>query len=433
MSSSNASTPVQTPTCDRVRHIQDLVLQCTPGKGRRGLEELQAKLSAALDDEAQHSAGLKHRIVELELDSERPSKRSCGGRNNRTSGVEFEDPSIEPTSIEAAVRLHGRKFVILCGLWLALGCKSAKAFFDTALDDEYNPELRFAADDDAKEEQPRQAQLRELRDIMEPELRAYITQRWFSKAFSDGMCSQLANTRSRLRGPALPAILSGVPDSRASTLNAADPMPKPDIPASHLRTQESRQLHFRERIGYHSAKNKYKVFGVPFLHGNESDTLDFDQIFRHVFLLKVFAAVIDGPNAPEHLLEDRPVHVQAQTMRSKLNVEYTTPGAIAGAAVLVRGHKDFGKVGDLTGINYYDRFGKYLEVILDGLRLRKRWTRELFLLWDTTLFPTLNGSHFGGGVASEAEDEDEELSAARDQLLEMPSVPEIDLDEDDDS
>jgi hypothetical protein len=53
--------------------------------------------------------------------------------------------------------------------------------------------------------------------------------------------------------------------------------------------------------------------------------------------IQVFAAVIDGPNAPEHLLEDRPVHVQAQTMRSKLNVEYTTPGAIAGAAVLVRG------------------------------------------------------------------------------------------------
>ncbi|KAJ7897548.1 hypothetical protein B0H14DRAFT_3424906 [Mycena olivaceomarginata] len=77
-------------------------------------------------------------------------------------------------------------------------------------------------------------------------------------------------------------------------------------------------------------------------------------------------------------------------------------------------------------------FGKYLEVILDGLRLRKRWTRDLFLHWDTTLFPTLNGSHFGGGMAPEAEDEDEELSAAHDQLLEMPSVPEIDLDEDDD-
>ncbi|KAJ7882029.1 hypothetical protein B0H14DRAFT_2565553 [Mycena olivaceomarginata] len=73
-------------------------------------------------------------------------------------------------------------------------------------------------------------------------------------------------------------------------------------------------------------------------------------------------------------------------------------------------------------------FGKYLEVILNGLCLRKRWTRDLFLHWDTTLFPTLNGSHFGGGMAPEAE----ELSAARDQLLEMPSVPEIDLDEDDD-
>jgi hypothetical protein len=40
----------------------------------------------------------------------------------------------------------------------------------------------------------------------------------------------------------------------------------------------------------------------------------------------------------------------------------------------------------------------------------------------------LNRSHFGGGVAPE----DEELLAARNQLLEMPSVPEIDLDEDDD-
>jgi hypothetical protein len=35
-------------------------------------------------------------------------------------------------------------------------------------------------------------------------------------------------------------------------------------------------------------------------------------------------------------------------------------------------------------------------------------------------------------MAPEVEAEDEELSAARDQLLEMPSVPEIDLDEDDD-
>jgi hypothetical protein len=35
-------------------------------------------------------------------------------------------------------------------------------------------------------------------------------------------------------------------------------------------------------------------------------------------------------------------------------------------------------------------------------------------------------------VAPEAEDKDKELSAVRNQLLEMPSVPEIDLDEDDD-
>ncbi|KAJ7880013.1 hypothetical protein B0H14DRAFT_2566510 [Mycena olivaceomarginata] len=170
------------------------------------------------------------------------------------------------------------------------------------------------------------------------------------------MRSQLTNTRTRLCRPALPAILSGVPDSRASTLNAADPMPKPDIPASD------------------SAKNKYQVFGVPFLHGNELSTLNFNQIFCHVFLLKVFSAVIDGPNAPEHLLKDGPVH---------LNIEYTTPGVIAGTAVftlfLFSGDKDFGKVGDLTGINYYDCFSKYLEVILDSLRLRKRWTCNLFL------------------------------------------------------
>ncbi|KAJ7895227.1 hypothetical protein B0H14DRAFT_3426366 [Mycena olivaceomarginata] len=226
-------------------------------------------------------------IVELELDSDRPSKRSCGGRNNCTSSVEFDDTSIEPTEIEAAVRLHARKFVILCGLWLALSSKSAKAFFDIVLDDEYNPELRFSTDDDANEEH---AQLR------------------------------------------------------------------PDLPSC-----------------------------VP-------------------------VEVIDGLNTLEHLLEDGPVHVQAQTMHSKLNIEYTAPGAIAGAAVftlfLFSGDKDFGKVGNLTRINYYNCFGKYLEVILDSLRLRK--------------------------LALEAEDEDEELSAACNQLLEMPSVPEIDLDEDDD-
>jgi hypothetical protein len=102
--------------------------------------------------------------------------------------VEFDNTSIEPTEIEAAVHLHARKFVILCGLWLALGGKSAKAFFNTALDNEYSPKLRFAANDDANKEQPCQAQLRELHNIMEPELRAYITQCWFSKAVP---CSSL--------------------------------------------------------------------------------------------------------------------------------------------------------------------------------------------------------------------------------------------------
>jgi hypothetical protein len=40
-----------------------------------------------------------------------------------------------------------------------------EAFFTTDLDDDYDPELRFAATDNGEEHEPHQAQLREIADM----------------------------------------------------------------------------------------------------------------------------------------------------------------------------------------------------------------------------------------------------------------------------
>jgi hypothetical protein len=82
----------------------------------------------------------------------------------------------------------------------------------------------------------------------------------------------------------------------------------------------------------------------------------------------------------------------------------------------------FGRVGDVTGINYYHRYNEYLAKILEGLQRRQQWARELFLFWDSHVFPETNGSNFGGGVQEDAEDVRAELAAATDVLTNMPVV-----------
>ncbi|KAJ7277621.1 hypothetical protein C8J57DRAFT_1503465 [Mycena rebaudengoi] len=56
-----------------------------------------------------------------------------------------------------------------------------ESFLKAAVDDDYDPELRFNSDDDI-----RQGQLRELLDILPNDLKTFRSREWFVSAFMDG-------------------------------------------------------------------------------------------------------------------------------------------------------------------------------------------------------------------------------------------------------
>ncbi|KAJ7881975.1 hypothetical protein B0H14DRAFT_2565505 [Mycena olivaceomarginata] len=91
-------------------------------------------------------------------------------------------------------------------------------------------------------------------------------------------------------------------------------------------------------------------------------------------------------------------------MQHIFNIKYTTPGAIAGSAVwtiwVFSADTMFGRVGDVTGINYYHRYNEYLAKILEGFQRRQH-------------------PNFGDGVQEDAENVQAELAAATDVLTNM--------------
>ncbi|KAJ7794779.1 hypothetical protein B0H14DRAFT_2392273, partial [Mycena olivaceomarginata] len=269
-------------------------------------------------------------------------------------------------------------------------------------DDEYNAELRFSSDENI-----RQGQLREVLDILPDDLMPFRKRAWLAQAFKDGMNSQRSHTRTRLRKDVHHIVPEG-------------------IPAARVATQQSRIQHFRSLIGWDEEKNQYSIWNVPFLHGNESATLDFDEVFQHPILLKIFACIIRGSASTEGMIRGTPRLPRANTMQRIHNIQYTTPGAIVDSAIwaiwLFSGDEDFLPTGDFTAINYRDRHDEYLDKILEGLRRQQKWARDLFVFWDSHLFPSTNGSHYGGGVQQDHEEDRGEIEDATDMMLNMPTV-----------
>ena len=104
---------------------------------------------------------------------------------------------------------------------------------------------------------------------------------------------------------------------------------------------------------------------------------------------------------------------KTDTMARKHGIRHTTPGAIAASAVLVRvpchsiyihdlqvsqsrwalSSDDFlQNVGTNTGINYGKDFEEYLEVLMTGLRKKKRSILNVFKEWDQVIFPNSDSS-----------------------------------------
>ncbi|KAJ7794032.1 hypothetical protein B0H14DRAFT_3497423 [Mycena olivaceomarginata] len=392
---SRTSTPDPSHYSDKSAHLKDLILLCTPNKSGQELANIRADLAACVDDQGQAIQHLKHRLVDLENGIEAPRK-SSRSRNHRTEGIEEESADFTSQELEQRARRAGRKFVILRGLWLCLTDDDFEAFFNTELDDDYTAELRFSSDSEI-----RQAQLREVIDTLPVDLESFRKRRWLAMAFKDGMNSQRWNTRNRLRKEAQHVL----PDS---------------IPTSWLATEQSRRDHLRTFIGWNSETRKYSIWNAPCLHGNDSNELDYNQVFRHPLLLRIFASIIRGSASADSVMERSSRRPKANTMQRIFGIVSTSPGAIA--IWLCSGDETFAPVGDVTGINYYDRYNEYLEKILEGLRRRQKWARDLFVFWDSHLFPETNGSQFGGGVRPDDEAVRVEMEGATDLLMQMPVV-----------
>ncbi|KAJ7252510.1 hypothetical protein C8J57DRAFT_1722759 [Mycena rebaudengoi] len=130
---------------------------------------LRSRLAASDDDHGRVVTRLKRRLDNLENQSNNPRKRGRRARNHRAKDDDI--PS------ERRVHQTGCKRVLICGLWLRLDDDDAESFLTAALDDDYDPELRFNSDDDI-----RQGQLRELLDILPNDLETFRSREWFASA-----------------------------------------------------------------------------------------------------------------------------------------------------------------------------------------------------------------------------------------------------------
>ncbi|KAJ6578085.1 hypothetical protein B0H19DRAFT_575320 [Mycena capillaripes] len=194
----DSPSPPGTPdtSCDHIAYLKNLILLCTSSKSGRELAEVRnhsllaeslliacsfVRNSASVDDEGRVVQHLEHRLIDVENEASRPNKRSRRSRDRRTEGIEEQTIELTATELETRVQQTGRKFVILCRLWLCLADNDYEAFFKADPDDEYNAELRFNSDDDI-----RQGQLREVLDILPDDLMPFRKHAWLAQAVRVG-------------------------------------------------------------------------------------------------------------------------------------------------------------------------------------------------------------------------------------------------------
>jgi hypothetical protein len=135
------------------------------------------------------------------------------------------------------------------------------------------------------------------------------------------------------------------------------------------------------------------------------------------FFLQVFTSIIHGLLAVVALNQGLPIGTRNETMYKLWGLNHTTPGAIAGSAVLVHvsvfplrfemmlksvqarwalSQDDYlQERGVSTGINWLSKFESYLNYLLQGLHQHKASVLNIFQVWDETFFPNANTSLAG--------------------------------------
>lgn len=300
----------------------------------------------------------------------------------------------------AAVKDAGRSIVLQHCLWLR-----EDLFNDVTLDDNYVPLRRFDNDNNKK-----QAELRIVINALPKRFKNQIGRKAVQRAFLEGMIDERAALRKRVVVEAPHEIF--LESGKYIVTSEA-----------HERARQYKKvIGWKETDADGKPANYYSVFEVPVLHKTWDDkkpAFNPNTAFRKSTLKRVYVACVRGRHGLIAWNDHRRNFVPASTIRQSLhNITCTTPAALAFCAVMLcwalSGDTMFQTIGNVTGINWKDRYDKYLKWLQTGIDKNKRSVRELFKEWDEAIFPnqaSQYGSKHGAAASGPLEDEMESVMA----------------------
>ncbi|KAJ7315125.1 hypothetical protein DFH08DRAFT_972163 [Mycena albidolilacea] len=170
---------------------------------------------------------------------------------------------------------------------------------------------------------------------------------------------------------------------------------------------------FKKEIGWYevidSQTGAYAALDIPILHKNGSAEYDIHTCFLNPVLMRLYAALIRGPNAAVVMLSSGGGEIstipKTDNMERIHPIVRTEPGAIAASSVLAIWGKSMDVClhprGDHTNTDYAARFDEYLGILTAGLRNKSPSILHVFSEWDRILFPNAPAgdvdSEQGGG------------------------------------
>ncbi|KAF7304486.1 hypothetical protein HMN09_00850900 [Mycena chlorophos] len=348
-------TPPRRPLADASNLTQDLSPSNSPSAQRSARARIQATLNAA----AEADTAKDERIAELENQLATAAKPRKRRRYNREEDAPQD--VVNPVQLAAQVTHLGRRYAS----WAA-----------SSLFRPLSGPVKYT-----------QGQVNDIVESLPEAAKARWPEDWLAGSFRDGLENQRTIMRNRTSAPATPAS----PTSPTSSGTA---------------------------LARRSAAAHYSPFKAEVLYDEYNGSVDLEHLFKSSTLLKIYAAVLRGPDGPEGLMERKPHKPDARYNQRTYRVTHTTPGAIASCAVLAiflfSADPQFVEKGHVTSINYRKRFIVYVSKIRLALLRGHSWARNLLRYWDSYLFPDSDDVFDGtvvGNQQAEAEEmeEDEEV------------------------
>ncbi|KAJ6534561.1 hypothetical protein B0H10DRAFT_2246888 [Mycena sp. CBHHK59/15] len=375
-----SSSPPSSP--HPLNELLALTQQLTPRKSPRTIRQ---QIQVQANDAQEEHVNLKRRAVDAEQQADTTRKR----RKTRKRGDrarDAEDSEVNAQTTEIRIRDAGRYFAVQKAIFL---------IDDDIMNTDENEDFDVDHEFDSSENEL-QGQLRDILAVLPDQVKPKIKQLWVQDSFLDGLHSQRASIRYRLRTEALHVIVED---------------------AKVFATSASRFDAFSELIGYKRATETseafYDRFEVPILYDQWDGKIDLDHLFRGNRLLEVFASVIRGPRGAEGLFEGKSKLPQAKCLERIHKIVRITPGAIVSAAILAiwlfSADTQLVKVGDEMNIDYAFRHRVYIRRIREALRDKKAWVVGLLDYWNRILFPNSDKSRDHGVVGNEMLEDDEQL------------------------